>query len=99
MQDKLNRLIERCKAGVHITVNEHRNYYETAEHFLAERDSRGDAPLEIDPNVRQQMIDTNTIINLHFYPDTPIGFYEIYHYDLDAALDEALATLKLEITT
>ena len=91
MTDKLARLIARCKAGVRVTINEHRNYYESAEHFLSERDARGDQPLEIDSEVRAQMIATNTIVNLHFYPDTPVGFYEIWHYDLDAALDEALA--------
>ena len=99
MTDKLARLIARCKAGVHITINEHRNYYETAEYYLSERDQRGDEPLEIDPDVRAQMIATNTVVNLHFYPDTPIGFYEIWHYDLEAALDQALACEGMEQTT
>ncbi len=46
---------------------------------------------EIEPEVRKAMIDKNIIIDLKFYPDTPIGSYSIYHYDLDMALDEALS--------
>jgi hypothetical protein len=89
--DKLKELISRCKASVHVTVNDHRDYCMTAEAHLKELDERGDHPLEIAPEVRARMILTDTIVNLHFYPHTPIGFYEIYHYDLDKALDKALA--------
>lgn len=39
------------------------------------------------------MIETNTIVELQFYPDTPIGFYRVYYCDLDAALDEAYCAL------
>lgn len=92
--DKLKEVISRCKASVRVEVNEHRDYYMTAEASLTELDERGDRPLEIAPEVRAEMIRTNTIVNLHFYPHTPIGFYEIYHYDLDTALDEALACLN-----
>ena len=42
------------------------------------------------------MIETNTIIDLQFYPHTPVGSYQIYHYDLDKALDEALEILAKE---
>lgn len=92
--DKLKELVSRCKASVTLTVNEHRDYYMSAEASLKELDERGDMPLAIEPEVRAEMIRTNTIVNLHFHPHTPIGFYEIYHYDLDAALDEALACLN-----
>lgn len=40
------------------------------------------------------MKDFDTIIEIHFYPDTPVGFYKIFHYDLDMAIDEALLILK-----
>jgi hypothetical protein len=44
--------------------------------------------------IANKMIEHNTIIDLQFYPNTPIGFYSIYHYDLEMALDEALEILK-----
>jgi len=93
MTDKLKQLLAGCKCGVFLTVNEHRDYYETAEESLDE--ARGnECPPEIADDVRAQMIATNTIVRLQFFPHTPIGSYEIWHHDLDAALTEALACLE-----
>jgi hypothetical protein len=92
MEEKLKKILERCKCGVYLSVNQHRDYYQTAEEKLKELDSF-DASDEIDPEVRRVMIETNTVVDLQFYPDTPIGSYKVYHYDLDAALDEAIDCL------
>lgn len=90
--DKLKDLLSRCKCGVFVTVNEHRDYYETAAEHLGDAEGR-ECPPEIEDAVRAQMIATDTIIKIQFYPDTPIGSYEIWHHDLDAALDECLGIL------
>lgn len=88
--DKLTKLLARCKCGVHLTVNDHRNVYETAAQALEGlRDFARDVP----PDVLAKIIETDTLIDLHFYPETPIGFYKVLHYDLDAALDEALSAV------
>ncbi len=87
--EKLQKLLDKCKCGVNLTVNQHRNYYQTAEEALKEKEGY-ECPPEIEPEVRAAMIDKNVIIDLQFYPHTPIGSYNIYHYDLDMALDEAL---------
>ena len=90
--DKLKKLMARCKCGVHLTVNDHRDVYETAAQALENLEiSMPD--IEITPDVRAKIIETDTLIDLHFYPDTPVGFYKVLHYDLDAALDEALAAV------
>lgn len=90
--DKLLKLISMCKCGVYLTVNEHRDCYKTAAQELEE--AKGyECPPEINESVRQKMIDTNTIITLQFYPDTPIGSYGIWHYDLEKALNESLECL------
>ena len=91
--NKLKRLLERCKCGVFLIVNEHRDYYQTAEEKLNEA-SKYDFPPVIEDNVREIMIKTNTIIVLQFYERTPISSYEIWHYDLDKCLDEALDCLN-----
>lgn len=91
--EKLKQLLARCKCGVFLTVNEHRDYYQTAEYALTEKDGY-ECPPDIAPDVRTEMIRTDTIIQLQFYPDTPIGSYDVYHHDLDAALDDALACLQ-----
>lgn len=90
--DKLKTLLKRCKCGVFLTVNEHRDYYESARERL---DYYFECPPAVAPEVRAKMIESDTIIDLQFYPDTPVGSYQILHHDLDAALDEALACLGI----
>jgi hypothetical protein len=101
-QDKLKKLIDLCACGVYLTINEHRDYYQTSEQQLIELDEN-ECPPEISLDVRKTIIDTNTIIDLQFYPHTPIGSCRILHHDLDVALDVALnyfsPTTKKEQTT
>lgn len=89
--DKLQVLISRCKGAVYISVNEHRNCYDSVEQHLANMPPRTD---DIDPDVREKMIQLDTVVEVQFYPLTPVGFHVVYHHDLDAALDEALACLS-----
>jgi hypothetical protein len=91
--DKLTRLHARCKAGVHLTINEHRNYYETAEDRIDKWYAGLECPPTIEPHARQQMIECDTIVDLIFYPDTPIGSYHVVSHDVGTALDEALEIL------
>lgn len=87
--DKLSALLARCKCGVHLTVNQHRDYYESVVAKLA-----GDEDAKfLEPEVMAQMVATDTVVDLQFYPDTPIGSYRILHHSIEAALDVALACL------
>ena len=90
--DKLKELLGRCKCGVFLTVNEHRDYYITAAKFLEEAEIF-ECPPKIAPDVFARMIEIDTIVRLTFYPSTPIGSYDVWHYDVDAALNEALECL------
>jgi len=90
--DKLARIIAHCKCGVHLFVNSHRDIYVDIEDEVGNMESLG---LEIEPDIRAKIIETDTLIDLQAYPDTPIGFYKVLHYDLDAALDEMLQALGL----
>ena len=89
--DKLIKLLSRCKCGVFIIVNEHRDYYQSVQERLKELSS-GDIDIPVD--IKAKMIKTDTIISIQFYPDNPIGSYDIYHWDMDKALDEALQCLE-----
>ena len=91
--DKLRKIMARCKAGVYLTVNQHRDYYQSAEDRIKEVESY-ECPPEIPESVRKKMIETNTVICLQCYPDTPIGFYVIYHYDLGMILEEMCEALE-----
>jgi hypothetical protein len=55
------------------------------------QDILGDSLRDTPPEVRAEMIRLNTVVDVQFYPDTPVGFYRVAHYDIDAALDAALA--------
>ena len=95
--DKLTTLISICKAGVHETGNQHKDYYETIAFYLDQNDRKEDVchPQE---EVYSTMIKTDTMIRAQFYPDTPIGSFILYHYDLDKLLDQCLEIMKEEAT-
>ncbi len=93
--DKFKELLAKCKCGVGLAVNEHRDYYKSVEDQLEEW-KRWECPPEYTDEVRDAMIKSDTIVDIIFYPDTPIGNYRIIHHDLDQALDEALACIATQ---
>lgn len=93
MTDNLKILLERCKCSVSVEVNKHRDYYQTASEFIEEAEAF-ECPPEIEPEVRRTMIETNTVVVIQFYPDTPIGSYDVWHFDLDEALKQSLECIK-----
>lgn len=88
----LTKLIQACKATVHVTANDHRTVYETAAKYLENLRERYDD--SIDEDVIKGMIERNTIIEVQFYPDTPIGSYSVFHWDLDKAVEECLEIIE-----
>lgn len=90
--DALKTLLARCKCGVFLTVNEHRDYYETPEQRL-EWYAGMECPPDISDDVRAGILSSGNIVDLQFYPDTPIGSSQIVHHDLDEALRLALECL------
>lgn len=95
MSDKLAQLLARCKCGVYLLVNAHRDVYETAAQTLDDIQASGCAP-SMSEELRARILSTDNIVDLQFYPDTPIGSYRIIDADLDLALDRALECLKLK---
>lgn len=88
--DKFLRLVALCKCEVNLSVNPHRSYYETVERFLDDLENEPNIPADI----LQRMVETDTVVDLQFYPNTPIGFHRIFHYDVDAALTMALDCME-----
>ena len=81
------RLVARCKCSVSLTVNEHRDMYETVEQWLEGQESYGS--LDIPADERAKMVATNTVVSLQFYPSTPIGFYHVVGASLEYVMAEA----------
>lgn len=88
--DLLKQLLTRCKCGVYLTVNEYKDYHWTVQEGLDDIWSR-ESPPQITLEVWEEILKTGNLIELQFYPDTPIGSYTIVHHDLEQALRDALA--------
>lgn len=88
--EKLNQIISLCKCEVILRANPHKATYESVMDYISDRERIED----VDPEVFAAMIEKDFIVELQFYPRTPIGFYTVFHYDLNVALDEALKILE-----
>ena len=85
------RLLAVCRCAVYLSINDHRNLYVTAADWLAEQ---GDAVLDVDADVLKRMVDTNTVVDLQFYPSTPVGSYRVLHWNPDEAVRLGLECVK-----
>lgn len=83
----LNKLISLCKGGVYLSVNEHKNIYESAKEYLM----RDQDIQDVHHEVFEKMVEFDCVVELQYYPNTPVGFNRVYHYDVGAAIEEALA--------
>ncbi len=93
--EKLKELISKCKSSVYLTVNNHKTDYCSVEDYFKNY-INGEYLEDIEDEVFNKMVETDTIIDLHFYPHSSVGFTKVFHYDLELALDEALESLKEE---
>lgn len=89
----MKELIEQCKCSVGLEANRHRDYYQSIESYINEINSRVSEP-EIDEEMKKEMIEKDTIIELIIYPDTPIGSYRIYGTDYDYIIKQAKDCIK-----
>lgn len=89
--NKLKELADRCKNSVTITINDHRDFYELVTQNVIEDDKK-----YIAEAVWDEMVASDTVVRLQFYPITAIGHYVVYHHDIEAALDEALEIMNTE---
>ena len=87
--EKFKELVQMCKASVSLSVNSHKDYYESVQQHIIEEDIKN-----IDEEVFNEMIKKDTVVSLQVYPHTPIGFFVIYHHDIETAIDIALNELK-----
>lgn len=92
---KLKELLSKCEASVSISVNQHRDYYQSVEDYIKERALMDEDLInEIGQDVYEEMKKTNTVVEIQAYPDTPVGSYIVFHYDIDEALDIMLSCVN-----
>lgn len=86
MSDELMRLVKRCKGDVSVTFNGNRMNYQSAAEYLAEQEG-------LDPADVAAMVANDLIVEVQFYPDTPVGFHVVTRPTLNAAVAKALEIL------
>ena len=91
---KLEKIITRCQSGFYLEVNTHKDEYLTAQDKIDYLLSIVNQDIPDDVHLR--MIELDNIVEMTCYPDTPIGSYSVYHYDMDAAIDEMHTALGLD---
>lgn len=73
-----------------IDINPHKEDYRSAEDFFDEdfvlRYNQDKEDLEEINKIKDKMIENDCIIHVCCYPDTQVGFFDFWHYDLDEAI-------------
>lgn len=70
------------KCSLTLAHNDHLDYYESVEEFY----DKGDFESEED---FKKCVNTNNVWRLHWYPDTPVGFFSICGSSLERLLERA----------
>ncbi len=68
-----------------IDVNDQATIYRTlAQHFdddLCDRNEYGK-----DPEIRAECLRTGQLVEIWCYPDTPVGSFKVFHFDIEQAI-------------
>ncbi len=80
------------KAGLYLTHNQHKDYYETVEEHVLEYMGKAYFVSAEDYN---KCVDTDELWELQWYPETPIGFHKVCGSALEIVLQKALEIEQL----
>lgn len=84
----------RHDCGLHLTHNNHKDYYQTVEQYIkdiADRSDEDEGEKEdwVSDEQRTKAIETNEMWELTWYPDTPVGSFCLWASDLEVLLKAA----------
>ena len=88
LEKKLRSLLKGENTGLIIEFNQHRVYYVKAAEAV--EDGTYDYADWISEEEKQKAIATDSVWNLHWYPDTPIGSHSILGSTLESVVNSAL---------
>jgi len=83
------------EASLTLSHNNHKDYYQTIEEWEGEQQSHYGNNNWISEDERELAIKTDSLWVLHWYPNTPIGFYEVWGAGVETVLE---ASLKMGAT-
>lgn len=70
-----------------VECNQHRSYYDAIEK------AEGLEGLE-DAALRAEIVERKTLVVIQVYPDTPIGFFLVWHWDMQKAVELAYEAVR-----
>lgn len=88
----MEEIIQKCKCGIYLSVNQYRDYYQSIEDAVKEERERNS--MDIDDELAARMIAEKSLISLQFYPNTPVGFYIVYGTTLDEVVTKAKSVIN-----
>ena len=96
LHGQLKVLQAQCKGGVSIEFNPQYSNYESIQKYLEDIAMVQNVKLSelIDDETLRGITKADQLIELHMYPDTPIGSYKLYHWDIGAIVKQAITLLE-----
>jgi len=88
----MEEIIQKCKCGIYLSVNQYRDYYQSIEDAVKEERERNST--DINDELAARMVAEKSLISLQFYPDTPVGFYIVYGTTLDEVVTKAKSVIN-----
>lgn len=92
--EKLIKIMSLCKCSISLVINNHRDTHSSVSECIEDLMSLGLTTEDLPDDIVSEMIRLDTIIDLQFYPNNSVGFFVLFHYDLDLILDRALIILN-----
>lgn len=89
---RLRYLMSLVQCSMSIDLDQHKVFYQTVEDYFSEGHNR-DKP---DEEVFSTMVKLNTIVEIHVFPDTPVGSYLVCHYNLEDAVERMIEVIEYE---
>jgi len=90
--DNLEKLAEKCKGEVIVRVNSYKSMYQNASQYIETLKQLG--CYDVEKDVEDQIIKSGNVVEVIFYPDTPVGHYSVTHYDIKTAIYLALEIME-----
>jgi len=90
--DKLQRVLSHVKFGFYLTINQHRDYYQTIEDWVEEslREKTG-----LDESEASEILSAQKdVVELQIYPESAGSFFILYGSSVGNVLDRALEILE-----
>ncbi len=87
--ERLKELMALCAASVTVSVNDHKDCYESVRKHLEGWEQERFTEEQI-----TAMEAADTVISVQAYPNTPIGFVKEWGHDLDEVLEAVLVQVR-----